>query len=244
MSILEEILQKKASGKKQLAVLIDPDKYTDEVAERFASSVAQAKPDYIFVGGSLTASSTDDAIKHIKEKTDKKVVLFPGNSTQLTDKADAILMLSLISGRNADFLIGQHVVAAPFIRKSGIETISTGYMLIESGTTTSVEYISNTRPIPREKNDIAVATAIAGELLGNKAIYLEGGSGAKNPVPAQMIKAVSKNITLPVIVGGGLRSEDDIKTALEAGADIIVIGTTLESDPEKMIKFAEIVRNF
>ena len=244
MSILEEILQKKASGQKQLAVLIDPDKYTDEVAERFASSVAQAKPDYIFVGGSLTASSTDDAIKHIKEKTDTKVVLFPGNSTQLTDKADAILMLSLISGRNADFLIGQHVVAAPFIRKSGIETISTGYMLIESGTTTSVEYISNTRPIPREKNDIAVATAIAGELLGNKAIYLEGGSGAKNPVPAQMIKAVSKNITLPVIVGGGLRSEDDIKTALEAGADIIVIGTTLESDPEKMIKFAEIVRNF
>ena len=244
MSILEEITEKKAAGKKQLAVLIDPDKYTDEVAERFASSVAQAKPDYIFVGGSLTASSTDDAIKHIKEKTDTKVVLFPGNSTQLTDKADAILMLSLISGRNADFLIGQHVVAAPFIRKSGIETISTGYMLIESGTTTSVEYISNTRPIPREKNDIAVATAIAGELLGNKAIYLEGGSGAKNPVPAQMIKAVSKNITLPVSVGGGLRSEDDIKTALEAGADIVVIGTTLESDPEKMIKFAEIVRNF
>ena len=244
MSILEEITEKKAAGKKQLAVLIDPDKFTDEAARRFIDSVAKAKPDYIFVGGSLTASSTDEAIRRIKENTDIRVVLFPGNSTQLTDKADAILMLSLISGRNADFLIGQHVVAAPFIRKSGIETISTGYMLIESGTTTSVEYISNTRPIPREKADIAVATAIAGELLGNKAIYLEGGSGAKNPVPAQMIKAVSKNITLPVIVGGGLRSEDDIKTALEAGADIVVIGTTLESDPEKMIKFAEIVRNF
>ena len=171
-------------------------------------------------------------------------MLFPGNSTQLSDKADAMLMLSLISGRNADFLIGQHVVAAPFIKKSGIETISTGYMLIESGTTTSVEYISNTRPIPREKNDIAVATAIAGELLGNKAIYLEGGSGAKMPVPAPMIKAVHRSISLPIIVGGGLRSEDDIKNALEAGADIVVIGTSLESDPEKMIKFAEIVRNF
>ena len=244
MSILEEITEKKAAGKKQLAVLIDPDKFTDEVAERFISSVAKAKPDYIFVGGSLTASSTDEAIRRIKENTDIKVVLFPGNSTQLSDKADAMLMLSLISGRNADFLIGQHVVAAPFIKKSGIETISTGYMLIESGTTTSVEYISNTRPIPREKNDIAVATAIAGELLGNKAIYLEGGSGAKMPVPAPMIKAVRRSISLPIIVGGGLRSEDDIKNALEAGADIVVIGTSLEADPEKMIKFAEIVRNF
>lgn len=244
MSILEEITEKKAAGKKQLAVLIDPDKFTDEVAERFISSVAKAKPDYIFVGGSLTASSTDEAIRRIKENTDIKVVLFPGNSTQLSDKADAMLMLSLISGRNADFLIGQHVVAAPFIKKSGIECIATGYMLIESGTTTSVEYISNTRPIPREKNDIAVATAIAGELLGNKAIYLEGGSGAKMPVPAPMIKAVRRSVSLPVIVGGGLRSEDDIKNALEAGADIVVIGTSLESDPEKMIKFAEIVRNF
>ncbi|MDR3704940.1 MAG: geranylgeranylglyceryl/heptaprenylglyceryl phosphate synthase [Paludibacteraceae bacterium] len=244
MVIYEQIQAVVAMSKKLFAVLVDPDKCTGEALCRFIELTRQAKPDFIFIGGSLTTESTDIAIETIKENTNIPVVLFPGSASQFSPKADAMLFLSLISGRNPDFLIGQHVVSAPFIRKSGMETISTGYMLVESGSTTAVEYMSNTRAIPREKNSIAVATAIAGELLGNKLIYLEAGSGAQLPVPPQMITAVKKYISIPLVVGGGLRSMENIQDALQAGADIIVVGNVLEKDPQLMVEFAQLIQSF
>ena len=244
MVIYEQIQAAVAMGKKLFAVLVDPDKCTGEALHQFIELTQQAKPDFILIGGSLTTESTDIAIETIKESTSIPVVLFPGSASQFSPKADAMLFLSLISGRNPDFLIGQHVVSAPFIRKSGMETISTGYMLVESGSTTAVEYMSNTRAIPRQKNSIAVATAIAGELLGNKLIYLEAGSGAQLPVPPQMITAVKKYISIPLIVGGGLRSTENIQDALQAGADIVVVGNVLEKDPQLMVDFAQLIQSF
>jgi putative glycerol-1-phosphate prenyltransferase len=244
MAIYKQIQAAVAMGKRLFAVLVDPDKCTGEALLQFIELTREAKPDFIFIGGSLTTESTDIAIETIKGNTSIPVVLFPGSASQFSPKADAMLYLSLISGRNPDFLIGQHVVSAPFIRKSGMETISTGYMLVESGSTTAVEYMSNTRAIPRQKNSIAVATAIAGELLGNKLIYLEAGSGAQLPVPTPMITAVKKYISIPLIVGGGLRSRENIQDALQAGADIIVVGNVLEKDPQLMVDFARLIQSF
>lgn len=244
MNIYQHIQNSIASGKKLFAVLIDPDKCVGQCLLRFIDLAKQAQPDFIFIGGSLTNESTDKTIETIQQNCTIPVVLFPGSASQFSPKANALLYLSLISGRNPDFLIGQHVISAPFIKKSGIETISTGYMLIESGSTTSVEYMSNTRAIPRQKTGIAVATAIAGELLGNKLIYLEAGSGATQPVPTEMIQAVKQNITVPLIVGGGLRTTNDIQQALKAGADIIVIGNSLEKDPSLMLEFSSSIKQF
>lgn len=242
-NILLQIQNAVSTGKKLFAVLVDPDKCVGEALLNFIELAQKAKPDFIFIGGSLTTESTDKAIESIKQNCNIPVVLFPGSASQFSPKADAMLYLSLISGRNPDFLIGQHVVSAPFIKKSGIETISTGYMLIESGSTTSVEYMSNTRAIPRDKNGITVATAIAGELLGNKLIYLEAGSGAKLPVPQEMIEAVKKHISIPIIVGGGLRTKGDIQSAIKAGADIIVVGNILEKEPELMVEFGKVIND-
>jgi len=241
LSIQEAVKQKR----KLFIVLIDPDKCSDDACiQQFASLLNQEKPDLVFIGGSLTSESTAYLIKQLKKECNIPAVLFPGNATQFTPEADALLFLSLISGRNPDFLIGQHVVIAPAVKQSGIETISTGYILVESNNTTAVEYISNTRPIPRQKPQLAAATAIAGELLGNKLIYLEAGSGATPPVPSAMISSVKKSITIPLIVGGGLRSNEDILNALQAGADAIVVGNILESNPEKMVDFAKTIKNF
>ncbi|MDR1678896.1 MAG: geranylgeranylglyceryl/heptaprenylglyceryl phosphate synthase [Prevotellaceae bacterium] len=244
MTFYKQIQAAATAGKKLFAVLVDPDKCAGNSLPHFAELACTTRPDFIFIGGSLTAESTDKAIAIIKQHCDIPVILFPGSAAQFSPVADAILYLSLISGRNADFLIGQHVLSAPFIRHSGIETISTGYMLIESASVTAVEYMSNTRPIPRDKPDIAVATAIAGELLGNRLIYLEAGSGASLPIPAEVISAVKKNISVPLIVGGGLRSESDIRNALGAGADIIVVGNMLEKQPEMMLRFSKIIHEF
>jgi len=242
MNIYSRIQTTTALSRKMFAVLIDPDKCKGEELTHFLSLVKVAEPDFIFVGGSLTSELSDTVIESIHKHCTIPAVLFPGSATQIAHKADAMLFLSLISGRNPDFLIGQHVISAPFIKKSGIETIATGYILVESGTTTAVEYMSNTRAIPREKTGIAVATAIAGELLGNKLIYLEAGSGAQQAVPSEMITAVKANISIPLIVGGGLRTKEDIQNALQAGADIIVVGNILETAPESMIEFAKIIR--
>lgn len=220
-----------------LVVLIDPDKASPQHISRLCGLFADSKPDMLFVGGSLVCSAIDDVVAELKRQTDVPVVLFPGNAAQLSPQADALLMLSLISGRNADYLIGQHVHAAPAIAQSGIEVIPTGYMLIESGVQTSVEYISNTKPIPRGKTDIALATAMAGEQLGLRMLYLEAGSGAQQPVPAEMISAVRQKISIPLIVGGGLRSREAIAEAYNAGADIVVVGTAVESDPEILRQF-------
>lgn len=244
MNIYNYIQSAQKIKKKLLAVLIDPDKYKGAELTRFIELCQQLPPDFIFIGGSLTTESTDQAIESIKKACKIPVVLFPGSASQFSPKADAMLYLSLISGRNPDFLIGQHVVSAPFIKKSDVETISTGYILIESGSTSSVEYMSNTRAIPRNKTDIAVATAIAGELLGNKMIYLEAGSGAQNPVPTELIKAVRRNVSTPLIVGGGLRTTHDIQHALENGADLVVVGNILEKEPDLMVEFEKVVKKF
>lgn len=229
-------------GKQLFAVLIDPEKCVGTTLEQVIDTANKAQPNFIFVGGSQLQNSVDETVIHIKRLTTIPVVLFPGNAFQLTNKADALLLLSLISGRNAEWLIGQHVQAAKAIQESALETISTGYILIDGGNTTAVERVSKTKPLQHDAIDEVVSTALAGELLGNKLIYLEAGSGAQNPVPTSLIKAVKESIHIPLIVGGGLTSTDAIKKAYEAGADIVVVGNYLETHLEKMVDFCA-VRN-
>lgn len=233
-------IHKKSVNQKQLALLVDPDKYSQESLALFVELAKETLPDCIMVGGSLVAGSVEQVVQYIKLHTNIPVVLFPGNTHQLCNEADALLLLSLLSGRNADFLIGQHVVAAKAIRDSGIESISTGYILIDGGCSTSVEYMSNTKPIPRDKVEIIVATAIAGELIGNRMVYLEAGSGAINPVSKEAIQAVRQAISLPIIVGGGIRTVEQAKDAYLAGADMIVVGNALEKDRFFMRDLAQI----
>ena len=221
-----------SSNEKQLAILIDPGKYGVDCLVNLLQIMQQKPPHYILVGGSTTSSSMDETINLIRQYLDVPVILFPGNASQFTPKADALMYLSLISGRNPDYLIGQHVLSSISIKKSGLKVVPVGYMLIESGRMTSVEYISNTKPIPSNKSEIAVCTAVAGELLGMQSIYLEAGSGADHPVPAEMIAAVKKNISIPLIVGGGIRTVEALKNAYASGADVVVVGNILEEKPE------------
>ena len=230
-SAAEAAAERHTNGRKMFALLVDPDKQSEADLLRLTEKINSPDgPDIVLVGGSLLFSNIDATVATLKRNTQKPVVLFPGSAMQVTDKADGILLLSLISGRNPDFLIGQHVLAAPALAKSGIEILPTGYMLIGEENYTSVRYISNTNPIPNNKTDIAVATALAGQMLGLKMLYLEGGSGAAKPVSANMIEAVRRAVSLPLIVGGGLRSAADVETALNAGADIVVVGTSIESN--------------
>jgi putative glycerol-1-phosphate prenyltransferase len=196
-------------------------------------------PDLLLVGGSLLFKPIEITITALKLGTSLPVFLFPGNAFQLSDRADGILFLSLISGRNPEFLIGNHVLAAPHLHRAGIEVIPTGYLLIENGTSTSVEYMSNTRPIPANKTDIAVATAMAGEMLGLKSIYLEAGSGADHPVAGHMINAIRKHISLPLMVGGGIRTPETALEVFDAGADLIVVGNAIEKEPKLIKEFCE-----
>ncbi|HOW30539.1 MAG TPA: geranylgeranylglyceryl/heptaprenylglyceryl phosphate synthase [Bacteroidales bacterium] len=229
MSIYSTILEKTAQGGKQLAVLVDPDKLSLNEIGRLSLKASNAGVDYFFVGGSLLVNNQLDAcIKTIKENTQLPVILFPGNTMQLSWKADAILFLSLISGRNAEMLIGRHVISAPYLKISPLEVISCGYMLIESGKQTAVQYMSNTTPIPSDKNDIAICTALAGEMLGLKLIYLEAGSGAQHTVPEEMVKQVKGSISVPLIVGGGIRTPEKVNDLCRAGADLLVVGTAFE----------------
>ncbi len=227
-------------SRKNLAVLVDPDKHSEKSLVRIISGFDAYPPDVILVGGSLLLRPIERTIKIIKEHTSIPVYLFPGDTTQLSELADGILLLSLISGRNPDFLIGNHVIAAPILKRMNIDVIPTAYMLIENGHTTSVEYVSNTKPIPFGKTDIAIATALAGEMLGMKLIYLEAGSGAENPVGIDMINAIRKNVKLPLIVGGGIRSVEAAERVYHAGADMIVIGTQFEQFPEQINAFVRI----
>ena len=218
-------------GKKRVALLLDPDKTISETRDTLLVIAEQNRTDYILIGGSLTYVHPGDLISLVKSTTSIPVFLFPGNLLQLTEGADGVLLLSLISGRNPELLIGNHVVAAPFLRRTKSNVISVGYILVNCGQRTSVEYMSQTEAIPSDKTDIAVATAIAGEMLGLKMIYLEGGSGADHPVPTAMIRSVKENISIPLIVGGGLNNKETIRTVFEAGADIVVLGNGCESDP-------------
>jgi putative glycerol-1-phosphate prenyltransferase len=230
--------------KKQIAVLIDPDKQSDEETIKIAKIAEEANVDFFLVGGSLMSEKPGNTIKLIKKNTKKPVYIFPGSVFQLSDEADGIFLLSLISGRNADFLIGNQVIAAPFLKKSKLEIIPVGYIIVETGKMTSVEYMSNTKPIPYDKKDIASATAIAGELIGQKLIYLEAGSGALKTVSEEMIMSVKENIEIPLIVGGGIRNEENLRKVCSAGADIVVVGTAFEEDKSLIEKFCKIVHSF
>lgn len=241
MSLLETLELRHRQGKKSIAVLIDPDKAEDETRLMNLINLASENcVDFFFVGGSLvTTTNLSDVVRLVKETVNIPVILFPGSSLQIDSSADAILFLSLISGRNPDLLIGQHVQAAPILRNSRMEVMPTGYILINSGKTTSVAYISNTTPIPEDKYSLAACTAMAGEMLGLKLIYLDAGSGAEREINQKMISAVRKSIRTPLIVGGGINNSQKAIAALEAGADIIVIGNSLEKDPSLLTEISD-----
>jgi len=242
LNVYSEIERKRKAGKKQFAVLVDPDKADDAKSVELAKAAEDCGVDYIFVGGSLlTNGNLNNCIEKIKSNCKIPVVLFPGNTMQIDKRADAILLLSLISGRNPDLLIGKHVIAAPILKENNLETIATGYMLIESGNFTTVQYMSNTRPIPADKNEIAVCTAVAGEMLGLKTIYMDAGSGALNPISEKMIESVRKNVSLPVIIGGGIRTAEKAVATCKAGADVVVVGNAIEKDPGLLKTIAEAV---
>jgi phosphoglycerol geranylgeranyltransferase len=231
MDVLNHIIKAKKEKKHLLTLLIDPDKYD---AAHYKKIFSKNKFDLIFVGGSLiTNGDLEKTIASIKKiKSNIPIVIFPGDEFQISNQADAILFLSLISGRNADLLIGKHVLAAPKIKREKIECISTGYILIESGKLTTVSYITQTLPIPNNKPEIAAATALAGEMLGLKLIYLEAGSGADNSIDAKIIASVKAQISIPLIVGGGIHSKKQIQNHFKAGADVVVVGTFFEKSME------------
>lgn len=232
----------KSKNNKKFAVLIDPDKLKLSDVDQIVALAEAAAVDCFFLGGSLVVNDAlDQIIIAIKAKSTIPVVLFPGSSRQLSYRADGLLFLSLISGRNADLLIGKHVETAPFLKISPIEIISTGYMLVDGGVPTSVSYMSNTYPIPADKDSIAVCTAMAGEMLGLKLIYMDAGSGAKNPISSSMINAVSTAIDIPLIIGGGIRTPEKAAENARAGADIIVVGNAIEKDPELIKEISDAI---
>lgn len=233
MNIYNAIVQAKTENRKLLAILLDPDKIVWGKLEYLIQKINQSPATHIFIGGSHVQNNIlDELIFSLTQKISLPIVLFPGNSSQISAKADAILFLSLISGRNPDYLIEHQVKAAPILKKTRLEIISTGYILIESGNETAVARVSETKPLDRNNNDYVMHTAQAGEMLGHKLIYLEAGSGAKQAVPYEMIKKVSNNIEIPLIVGGGIIDLLGIQKAYDAGADLVVIGTAFENDAE------------
>lgn len=241
MKILNKLEEKRAKDLRSLAVLIDPDKVEDfNSLKKFIRLADESCIDLFLVGGSLILSNNlTEIIRIIREEVKIPVLLFPGSPLQITPGADGILLLSLISGRNPDLLIGHHVQAAPILRNLKMEIIPTGYLLINSGKTTSVAYISNTTPIPDDKYSLAISTAMAGEMLGLKLLYLDAGSGAEKEISAKMISAVRQAVSVPLLVGGGINSPEKVLTALHAGADIIVVGNALEKDPSALSGMAE-----
>lgn len=225
-------------------VLLDPDKIDEGQLPSFVRDATEAGVDAFLIGGSLLLrNDSDKQIRAIKEHTTAPVVIFPGGVMQVSRFADAILFLILISGRNPEYLIGNQVIAAPIIRQSGLEAISTGYMLIEAGNTTSAEFMSNTKPIPRDKPDIALAHALAAEIIGMKMVYLDAGSGAQVSVSEEMIQVITSRCSLPVIVGGGIRTPEEARRKVEAGASFVVTGTVTELNNHRSFirEFAEAV---
>jgi len=238
---LQRVVKERGAG---FLPILDPDRLAPPEAAEAAAKMENAGADALLIGTSLMLAVTfEETIQRIKEKTDIPLVIFPGSSSQISRFADAMLLPSLISGRNPEFLIGQHVQAAWRLKESGLETIPLGYMLVESGTTTSVEFMSGTKPIPRNKSEIAVAHALAGQLLGLKMLFLEAGSGALKPVPDEMITSVKRHVDVPLVVGGGIREPEVAGQKVAAGADLIVVGSALESggSEELMREFAKAV---
>ena len=229
-SIFSDLQTKSKESKKSLAILIDPDKVTEENIERLVDQAEIAQLDYFFLGGSLLLKNqTENVLNWIKKRTQIPVILFPGSGYQLVAGADAILFLSLISGRNPDLLIGQQVHAAPLLKELNFEIIPTGYILVECGITTTAIYMSQTMPIPANKSYIAAVTALAGEMLGLKMMYLDAGSGSNSTISNEMIQAVREQVKCPIIVGGGIRTPQKAKEIANCGADIIVVGTAFEN---------------
>ncbi|HJY23471.1 MAG TPA: geranylgeranylglyceryl/heptaprenylglyceryl phosphate synthase [Hanamia sp.] len=242
--IYPSLCERKFNGKKSFAVLIDPDKVNDKKMRQLIKLAVAARVDYFLVGGSLVISNyLDECVQFIKQNCTIPVLLFPGSSAQVSKYADALLYLSLISGRNPELLIGQHVVSAPVIKQSGLEIISTGYMVIDGGAPTTVSYISNATPIPADKNEIAMCTAMAGEMLGMKLIYMDAGSGAKRSITESMIEKVAACIEVPLIIGGGITDPEKAYLNCKAGADIIVVGNAIEKDASLIMEMASAVHS-
>lgn len=243
-AIYKTLTEKKQHGKKSFAVLIDPDKVNKTVLDELIELSIGAKVDYLLVGGSLVISNhLDECVQHIKKNCDIPIILFPGSPSQVSKYADALLYLSLISGRNPELLIGQHVVSAPFVKQSGLEIMPTGYIVVDGGAPTTVSYISNAAPVPADKNEIAMCTAMAGEMLGMKLIYMDAGSGAKRPITESMIEAVAKHIEVPLIIGGGILLPEKAYLNCKAGADVIVVGNAIEKDASLIKEMASAVHS-
>jgi len=232
-SVFTSLLAASLSKGAGFLLLLDPDKYDQEQLLTIVHQAEYSSVDAILIGGSLMLTNRlDKYIELIKKETDIPVIIFPGSIMQVSGKADAILYLSLVSGRNPEFLIGNHVVAAPTLKHVGIEVISTAYMLIESGRSTSASFMTNTTPIPRHKPEVAAVHALAAEYMGMKITYLEGGSGAELSVPVETIQAVAQAVDIPIIVGGGIRTPEDARAKVESGADFVVVGNIFEKNTD------------
>lgn len=230
-NILKNILGSIEKGECLLAVLIDPDKMELEQIPKFMFKVNSSIASHVFIGGSeVKKEACDQVVSIVKQYTQLPIVLFPGDVTQITDKADGLLFLSLISGRNPEYLIGKHVESISKLKRTNLEVIPTGYILVENGKETSVQRVTGTKPLPRNNPQKIIDTAYAGELLGMKLIYLEAGSGASEPITTGIIKEVKKSIDIPLIVGGGIKSKNQLETTFNSGADLVVIGTAFEED--------------
>ena len=233
------------AGKKAMAVLVDPQSASAERVGELVDRCLRHGVDYFFVGGSLVAPDRMRAcVRALKRQEEIPVVLFPGSVLQVDEGADALLLLSVISGRNPDLLIGRHVEAAPMLEHAELEIIPTGYLLIDGGGPSSVMYLSNTVPLPRDKAELAAYTALAGQMLGLKLLYLEAGSGSAAPVPEEVIRQVRSKTVLPLIVGGGIRTASQALRIARAGADIVVVGNLLEREPDAVDALAEVLHNY
>ena len=231
-TLYQHIQASKNQQQKLLAILLDPDKVSVATIGKLAEKINQSPASHILVGGSsFEGNHLNELLKVLKSQTSLPILLFPGNPSQISPEAHGILFLQLLSGRNPEYLIEHQVNAVPVLEQTQLEILSTGYILIESGHETAVERVSQTKPINRDQIDYVAQTAKAGEFIGNKLIYLEAGSGAQQAVPLEMITAVAERISIPLIVGGGIRSREAIEAAFTAGADVVVIGTAFENDP-------------
>ncbi len=243
--LLATLLNSRVSGRKSLAVLLDPDQVGQNSFLALLKHADVTTIDYFFVGGSLVTDYTHrEVVDTVRQHVDTPTILFPGNSLHIEPSADGILLLSLISGRNAEFLIGQHVISAPILKRSGLEILPTGYMLVDSGAQTTVSYISGTTPLPNNKPSVAACTAMAGEMLGLKLMYLDAGSGARCPVSPDIIAAVRQAVDTPILVGGGIDTPEKAHAALDAGADVIVVGNHLERNPDFLADLSAVLQSF